>query len=111
MFDEKALDQCIKQLDKLVDVIAVENYHGEEAVGRELVLLKVEADSKTRPEITQICDVFRGKIIDVSPNNLIIEVTGNKNKIKAFLDLLESFGVSELARTGVVSLRRGASEN
>mgnify|MGYP006427074853 CR=1 FL=1 len=109
--DEKALDQCIKQLDKLVDVIAVENYHGEEAVGRELVLLKVEADSKTRPEITQICDVFRGKIIDVSPNNLIIEVTGNKNKIKAFLDLLESFGVSELARTGVVSLRRGASEN
>ena len=109
--DEKALDQCIKQLDKLVDVIAVENYHGEEAVGRELVLLKVEADSKTRPEITQICDVFRGKIIDVSPHNLIIEVTGNKNKIKAFLDLLESFGVSELARTGVVSLRRGASEN
>ena len=109
--DEKALDQCIKQLDKLVDVIAVENYHGEEAVGRELVLLKVEADSKTRPEITQICDVFRGKIIDVSPNNLIIEVTGNKNKIKAFLDLLESFGVSELARTGVVALRRGASEN
>ena len=109
--DEKALDQCIKQLDKLVDVIAVENYHGEEAVGRELVLLKVEADSKTRSEITQICDVFRGKIIDVSPYNLIIEVTGNKNKIKAFLDLLESFGVSELARTGVVSLRRGASEN
>ena len=106
--DEKALDQCIKQLDKLVDVIAVENYHGEEAVGRELVLLKVDADSKTRSEITQICDVFRGKIIDVSPSNLIIEVTGNKNKIKAFLDLLESFGVSELARTGVVSLRRGA---
>jgi len=74
-----------------------------------LVLLKVNADSKTRPEITQICDVFRGKIIDVAPSSLIIEATGNENKIKAFLSLLESFGVSELARTGVVSLRRGMS--
>jgi len=109
--DEKALDQCIKQLDKLVDVIQVENYHGDEAVGRELVLLKVDADSKTRSEITQICDVFRGKIIDVAPASLIIEATGNENKIKAFLNLLESFGVSELARTGVVSLRRGLNEN
>ena len=88
----------------------MENYHGDEAVGRELVLLKVDANSKTRPEITQICDVFRGKIIDVAPASLIIEATGNENKIKAFLNLLESFGVTELARTGVVSLRRGLSE-
>jgi len=105
--DDKALDQCIKQLDKLIDVIEVENYHGDEAVGRELVLIKVNADSKTRPEITQICDVFRGKIIDVAPTSLIIEATGNENKIKAFLSLLDSFGAIELARTGVVSLRRG----
>ena len=61
--DEKALDQCIKQLDKLIDVISVENYHGNEAVGRELVLLKVDADSKTRSDVTQICDVFRGKLL------------------------------------------------
>jgi len=105
--DDKALDQCIKQLDNLIDVIEVENYHGDEAVGRELVLIKVNADSKTRPEITQICDVFRGKIIDVAPTSLIIEATGNENKIKAFLSLLDSFGAIELARTGVVSLRRG----
>jgi len=105
--DDKALDQCIEQLDKLIDVIEVENYHGDEAVGRELVLIKVNADSKTRPEITQICDVFRGKIIDVAPTSLIIEATGNENKIKAFLSLLDSFGAIELARTGVVSLRRG----
>ena len=109
--DEKALDQCIKQLDKLIDVISVENYHGNEAVGRELVLLKVDADSKTRSDVTQICDVFRGKIIDVAPSSLIIEATGNENKIKAFLSLLSPFGVSELARTGVVSLRRGMYEN
>ena len=105
--DEKALDQCVKQLDKLIDVIKVENYVGDEAVGRELVLVKVQADSQTRAEITQICDVFRGKIIDVAPKSLIVEVTGNDNKIKAFLSLLESFGVYELARTGTVSLRRG----
>ena len=105
--DEKALDQCIKQLDKLIDVIEVRNFVGEEGVGRELILVKVRADSKTRPEITQICDVFRGKIIDVAPASLIIEVTGNENKIMAFLCLIEPFGVSEVARTGTVSLRRG----
>jgi acetolactate synthase-1/3 small subunit len=102
------LDQCIKQLDKLIDVIRVENFVGEEGVGRELVLVKVNADSQTRAEITQICDVFRGKIIDVASNSLIIEATGNENKIKAFLNLLDSFGISELARTGTVSLRRGS---
>ncbi|OUU36901.1 MAG: acetolactate synthase small subunit [Verrucomicrobia bacterium TMED56] len=107
--DEKALDQCIKQLDKLIDVIKVENFVGDEGVGRELVLVKVNADSSTRSEITQICDVFRGKIIDVAPKSLIIEVTGNENKIRAFLNLLESFGVNELGRTGMVSLRRGAT--
>ena len=109
--DEKALDQCIKQLDKLIDVIKVENFVGDEGVGRELVLVKVNADSKTRGEVTQICDVFRGKIIDVSTSSLIIEVTGNENKIKAFLSLLDSFGVTELARTGTVSLRRGSLED
>ena len=109
--DEKALDQCIKQLDKLIDVIKVENFVGDEGVGRELVLVKVSANSKTRGEITQICDVFRGKIIDVSTSSLIIEATGNENKIKAFLNLLDSFGVTELARTGTVSLRRGSMEN
>ena len=84
---------------------------GDEGVGRELVLVKVKSDSKTRAEITQICDVFRGKIIDVATHSLIIEVTGNENKIKAFLSLLESFGVNELARTGTVSLRRGSDHN
>ena len=105
--DEKALDQCIKQLDKLIDVIQVNNFVGEEGVGRELVLVKVQANSETRSEVTQICDVFRGKIIDVAPSTLIVEVTGNESKIRAFLSLIESFGISELARTGTVSLRRG----
>ncbi|MBN38680.1 MAG: acetolactate synthase small subunit [Opitutae bacterium] len=105
--DEKALEQCINQLDKLIDVIEVNNFVGEEGVGRELVLVKIQADSQSRSEVTQLCDVFRGKIIDVAPTSLIVEVTGNENKIKAFLSLVESFGISELARTGTVSLRRG----
>ena len=93
-----------------MSVIKVENFVGDEGVGRELVLVKVNADSANRGEITQICDVFRGKIIDVSPSSLVVEVTGNENKIKAFLNLLQSFGISELARTGTVSLRRGSLE-
>ncbi len=105
--DDKSLDQCVKQLDKLIDVIDIQNFVEGEAVGRELVVLKVEADSKTRPEITQICDIFRGKIIDVCTDSLIVEVTGNEYKVQAFLELIAPFGVVEQARTGTVSLRRG----
>ena len=105
--DDKSLDQCIKQLDKLIDVIDIQNFVEGEAVGRELVLVKVNADSRSRPEITQICDIFRGKIIDVSSDSLIVEVTGNESKVQAFLELIMPFGVLEQARTGTVSLRRG----
>ena len=101
----------MKQLDKLIDVIDIEIFVPGEAVGRELVVAKVSADSKTRPEITQICDIFRGKIIDVSAGSLIIEVTGNENKVKAFLDLIGPFGILEMARTGPVSLRRGGADD
>ena len=109
--DEKALDQCVKQLDKLIDVIDIQNFVGSECVGRELVVVKVKANSANRSEVTQICDVFRGKIIDVAKETLIIEATGNENKIIAFLELVEPFGIVELARTGTVSLRRGRSDN
>ena len=100
-------EEKLKQLDKLIDVIDIQNFVEGEAVGRELVVLKVEADSKTRPDITQICDIFRGKIIDVCTDSLIVEVTGNDNKVQAFLELIAPFGVLEQARTGTVSLRRG----
>ena len=109
--DDKSLDQCIKQLDKLIDVIDIQNFVQGEAVGRELVVVKVNADSRSRPEITQICDIFRGKIIDVSSDSLIVEVTGNESKVKAFLELIAPFGVLEQARTGTVSLRRGKLDN
>ena len=109
--DDKSLDQCVKQLDKLIDVIDIQNFVEGEAVGRELVVVKVNADSRSRPEITQICDIFRGKIIDVSSDSLIVEVTGNESKVQAFLELIAPFGVLEQARTGTVSLRRGKLDN
>ena len=107
--DEKALDQCIKQLDKLIDVIDIQNLWVLK-VSVELVVV-IKANSANRSEVTQICDVFRGKIIDVAKETLVVEATGNQNKIMAFLELVEPFGIVELARTGTVSLRRGRSDN
>lgn len=104
--DETALDMAFKQLEKLVNVIEVKHFTGSEAVVRELVMLKVEADAATRGEIIQICDIFRAKVIDVSAQTLVIEATGNKNKIRAFLNLIIPFGIVEMARTGGVALER-----
>ena len=104
--DDKVLEQVIKQLEKLVDVIDVQDFRDEEYVDRELVLLRVTATSKTRPEVMQICDIFRAKIIDVQPETLAIEMTGTDGKIRKFLMLMERFGIKELTRTGKVALPR-----
>jgi len=105
--DDQALDQALKQLNKLVNVLEVEHFRDGTAVARELILLKVIADSDTRPEIIQICDVFRAKVIDVNQDSVVLEVTGNRNKIKAFLGMVEPFGIQKMARTGAVALERG----
>ena len=104
--DDKVLEQVTKQLEKLVDVIDVQDFRDEEYVDRELVLLRVNATSKTRSEVMQICDIFRAKIIDVQHEKLAIEVTGTENKINKFLSLMESFGISDLTRTGKIALAR-----
>jgi acetolactate synthase-1/3 small subunit len=104
--DDKVLEQVSKQLDKLVDVIDVQDFRDEEYVDRELVLLRVNATSKTRAEVMQICDIFRAKIIDVQPERLSIEVTGTEGKISKFLLLMERFGIQDLTRTGKVALAR-----
>ncbi len=105
--DDEALDQALKQLNKLVNVLEVEDFQEVDAVSRELILMRVQASSQTRSEILQICDIFRAKIIDVAVETVIIEVTGNANKIMAFLKLIEPFGIIEMARTGNVALKRG----
>jgi acetolactate synthase-1/3 small subunit len=106
--DDKVLEQVTKQLEKLVDVIDVQDFRDEEYVDRELVLLRVAATSKTRPEVMQICDIFRAKIIDVQTETLAIEVTGTESKISKFMLLMERFGISSLTRTGKVALPRSS---
>jgi acetolactate synthase I/III small subunit len=104
--DDASLDLCIKQLRKLVNVVEVTDFKEGQAVARELVLVKVRADTKTRSEIVQIADIFRAKIVNLSPDNLIIELTGADEKVNALLGLLEPFGIIELARTGRLALKR-----
>lgn len=106
--DERALEQIEKQLNKLIEVIKVYDYAEIPSVDRELALVKVTATPEKRAEILQISDIFRGKIIDVSERTLTIEVTGQVEKIDAFQNLMEPYGIKELVRTGKIALSRGA---
>lgn len=104
--DDKILDQVTKQLEKLVDVIDIQDFQDEQYVDRELVLCRVKADSQTRAEVMQICSIFRGKIIDVQKDSLAIEITGTEDKLEKFLSLMQQFGVQDITRTGKVALPR-----
>jgi acetolactate synthase-1/3 small subunit len=104
--DDATVRQIVKQLEKLVDVIAVQDFREGEYVDRELILVKVGVDQQTRAEVMQITDIFRAKIVDVQPKSLTIEITGNESKVEKFLELMNSFGIVELTRTGKVALPR-----
>ncbi|MBI2927567.1 MAG: acetolactate synthase small subunit [Verrucomicrobia bacterium] len=104
--DDATLEQIVKQLNKLLEVLKVTDFREGEYVDRELVLVKVSVDSKTRAEVMQITDIFRAKIVDVQPKSLTIEVTGDESKVEKFLELMGTFGVLELTRTGRVALPR-----
>jgi len=106
--DEVVLEQVTKQLNKLINVIRVSELAPEESVERELAIIKVAAKKEDRSEIMQIVSVFRAKIIDVSPRSMIVEVTGSEDKVEAMVRLLRQFGIKEMARTGKVSMVRGA---
>ncbi|MFM7744017.1 MAG: acetolactate synthase small subunit [Verrucomicrobiota bacterium] len=107
--DDAALDRCVKALDKLINVITVQDFSREEVehVARELILCKVKCDTKTRTEIIEIAALFRAKVVDVAHDSLVIEFTGNENKIAAFLELISPYGILASARTGAVALPRG----
>ena len=104
--DDATVEQICKQLNKLVDVIAVQDFRGGEYVDRELVLVKVSVESKTRAEVMQITDIFRGKIVDVQPKSLTIEITGTEDKVEKFIELMKAFGLLDLTRTGKIALAR-----
>jgi len=106
--DEKTLDQVVKQLDKLVDVVKVTELDPNSIVTRELALIKVNVPSaKERADVISCVHVFRGRVVDVSPESLMVEITGTPDKIDAFLNLMKASGVIELARTGITALSRG----
>lgn len=105
--EEHSIEQIIKQLYKLINVIKIQELDPSNIVERELVLIKVSADSKTRPEILEIVSVFRANIVDVAKKTLMIEITGNSKKVKALEDLLRPFGILELVRTGKIACTRG----
>ncbi len=107
--DEKTLDQVVKQLAKLIDVVKVTELDERNIVSRELALIKVKVPSvKERADIISCVHVFRGRVVDVSPDSLMVEITGTPDKIDAFQNLMKASGVIELARTGITALSRGS---
>ena len=104
--DDATLEQIVKQLKKLVDVIEVQDFREGEYVDRELLLVKVNVDTKSRAEVMQITDIFRAKIVDVQPKTLTVEITGDESKVEKFLDLMKTFGILDLTRTGKVAMAR-----
>lgn len=105
---DPVIEQVMKQLHKLINVLKVSNLSKEPSVMRELMLLKVRSETGSRSDIQQIVETFRGKVVDVSPDSMIIEVTGTEDKLEAIKMMLEHFGIKEIVRTGKVALLRGA---
>jgi acetolactate synthase-1/3 small subunit len=105
--DAMVLEQITKQLNKLIEVIRVVDYSEIPSVQRELALIKVNAEAKDRTEIMQIVEIFRGRIIDMSEKTFIIEVTGGAEKLDKIRELLGSYGIKEMVRTGVIAMARG----
>ena len=103
-----AVEQVRKQLEKVIEVVKVSDITDENLVARELALFKVKSTPQTRSEIIQIVDIFRANIVDVSPDSLMVEATGDEDKIDSLYNLLRGFGIKEMARTGRIAMGRGA---
>ena len=106
--DISTVEMVVNNLQKLVEVIKVAKVGGYNDVSRELALVRVKADVSSRNEIMQIVDIFRAKIVDIAQGSLIVEVTGDEDKVDSLVELLSSFGVREVMRTGTISMTRGA---
>lgn len=108
--DQYTVEQATRQLDKLIDVVKVSNISSEDMIARELALIKVRATPTNRSEILEMANLFRAKVVDVGTRSLVIETTGEEDKIDALYDLLRPFGILELMRTGRVAMVRGKTE-
>jgi len=107
--EDEILEQIVKQLEKLVDVIAVRELDNSSCLRREIILVKIGVDEKTRHAVLEIAGIFRARIVDVSQTSVTVEATGNMEKLNGLLLLLRPYGILELARTGLVALERGAN--
>ena len=105
--DEFARDQMIKQLSKLYDVRKIVEMTDTSSVQRELVIMKVSANSKSRQDIMDAANVFRTKVIDFSPESVTLEITGDKSKVDAFIEIMDIYGIIEMCRTGIIAMERG----
>jgi acetolactate synthase-1/3 small subunit len=105
--DDADLEQVRKQLDKLITVVKVQDISSEDFVERDLMLIKVKAAPQQRMEIVLLVEMFRARVVDVSPNDLMLEISGQERKVEAFIDLMRPYGIIELARTGRIALVRG----
>ena len=107
--DESILEQVTKQLNKLIEVVKITKLESENSVTRELALIKIKVKNETaRADIVQYTNIFRGRIVDVRKDSMIVEITGDRAKLNAFIESVDSFGVVELAKTGVTAMTRGA---
>ena len=104
------IDQVTKQLHKLINVLKIRDLEPTDTVARELALFKVSADGPTRTEVMQICEIFRGKVVDVTKRSIIVEITGTTDKIEAFEGMVRPFGLIEMMRTGEIAISRGRGE-
>ena len=104
--DERILEQIIKQLRKLIDVIKVQDLTGEDFIDRELILIKVEAKPDKRPQVIEIAGIFRAQIVDVGKDSLAVQASGTQSKINAMIDLFSEFGIREIVRTGRIAMKR-----
>ncbi len=104
--DDRVLEQIEKQLKKLVETIDVTDLTGEAHVERELVMVRVKVTGKKRSEVIEVANIFRAKVVDLSPGSIVVEATGSAGKVKAFIDMMRPFGIEELVRTGKIAIGR-----
>lgn len=105
--DDRILEQVRKQLEKLITVVRVRDFVGADCILRDLMLIRVHALPDKRTEVTSLVDLFRGRVVDVSKNSIMVELAGTEEKLEAFIDLVRPYGIRELARTGVIAMQRG----
>lgn len=105
--EDEILDQIQKQVYKIVDVVKVKIFPDAGVIRREMMLIKLKANNETRAQIVQIADIYRGKVLDIAPTSLTVELTGDVEKLRGFIDMMEKYGILEIAKSGILAMSRG----